>query len=105
MNRKPVFYSNKHERKNVVDLSPRLPAKKAEPIKQVGMAGQASAHMKRRKPDAKIVRLQSPTYSRPKAEIKKINEQKQILSEQQIRSSAIYKLLQQQIKELARRQE
>lgn len=33
MNRKPVFYSNKHERKNVVDLSPRLPAKKAEPIK------------------------------------------------------------------------
>jgi hypothetical protein len=37
--------------------------------------------MKRRKLDAKVYRLESPTYSRPKAQLKKINEQKQMLSE------------------------
>lgn len=81
MNRKPVFYSNKPERKNIADLSPRMAAKKPEPLRQGAMVGQASAHMKKRKPDAKIIRLESPIYSRPKAEIKRINEQKQILSE------------------------
>lgn len=60
-------------------MSPRLVAKKHEPLQ--GVLAQASAQMKRRKPDAKMVRLESPVYSKPKAELKKINEQKQLLSE------------------------
>lgn len=93
MNRKPVFYSNKNERKNVADLSPRLAAKKPDSLHQGGVIAQASAQMKRRKQDVKVTRLESPIYSRPKAELKKINEQKQLLSEEQIRNSAVYKML------------
>jgi hypothetical protein len=37
--------------------------------------------MKRRKLDTKAHRIESPAYSRPKAQLKKINEQKQLLSE------------------------
>lgn len=57
MNRKPVFYSNKHERKNVIKLSPKMPAKRPEPIIRPQLKGQASAHMNRRKPDGKPMRL------------------------------------------------
>jgi hypothetical protein len=73
MNRKPVFYSNKHERKNIADLSPRMAVKRPELIGQGVVIAQASAQMKRRKQDPKIVRLESPSYSRPKGELKKIN--------------------------------
>lgn len=73
MHRKVVFYSNKHERKNIADLSPRLAAKRPELVHEGPVISQASAQMKRRKPEAKIARLESPVYSRPKPELKKIN--------------------------------
>lgn len=57
MNRKPVFYSNKHESKNIADLSPRMAAKRPEPLRHGAVYGQASAQMRRRKPDAKVARL------------------------------------------------
>lgn len=57
MNRKPVFYSNKHNNTNITDLSPRMEAKRPEPLRHGAIFGQASAQMRRRKPDAKIVRL------------------------------------------------
>lgn len=57
MNRKPVFYSNKHGRKNIVELSPRLAVKRAELTSNGVVIAQASAQMKRRKQDAKIIRL------------------------------------------------
>ena len=57
MNKRPVFYSNKPERKHIADLSPRLAVKKQQTLQYGAMHAQASAQMKRRKPDIKAVRL------------------------------------------------
>lgn len=58
MNKRPVFYSNKPQRKNIPELSPRLAVKKQETFHHgVGIHAQASAQMKRRKLDTKSIRL------------------------------------------------
>ena len=98
MNRKPVFYSNKHERKNVIKISPKIPAKKPEPLPSQMLKGQASAHMNRRKVNLNSRRLESPLYSREKVHFNEMNEGRQILSEDQIRNSAVYKMLEEEIK-------
>ncbi len=50
MNRqKPVFYSNKYERKNVVEFSIKMPVKRHEPLSKKLLQGQSSAHTSKRK--------------------------------------------------------
>ena len=93
MNRKPGFYSNKHERKNVIKLSPKIPAKRPEHIECQKIKGQASAHMNRRKPNGHPLRLDSPLFSREKPHLCDLGESKQVLTEEQIKSSALYKIL------------
>lgn len=93
MNRKPVFYSNKHERKNVIKLSPKMPAKRPEAVSRQPLKGQASAHMQRRKVDGRPLRLESPLYSREKVHFSGMHEMRHILSEEQIKNSALYKML------------
>lgn len=56
-NRKPIFYSNKHESKKLTDLSPRLAFKKHESLLPSGPICQASAQLRKRKPEAKAPRL------------------------------------------------
>lgn len=48
MNRKHVFYSNKNDRKNVHELSPRFNAKRPDLKHQGVILGQSSAQMKKR---------------------------------------------------------
>lgn len=49
MQRRPVFYSNKPQRKHLADLSPRLSGKKHDNLPSSAVLAQASAQMKRRK--------------------------------------------------------
>ena len=58
MNReKPVFYSNKHERKNVIEFSPKIPVKRPDPLSKKMFHGQSSAHTNKRKPVVEPRRL------------------------------------------------
>ena len=98
MNRKPVFYSNKHERKHVIKFCPKIPAKRPGPLLHPHLQGQASAHMNRRQVEGRPVRMESPLYSREKARFSGMNEGRHVLSEDQIRNSTLYKLLEDEIK-------
>ena len=98
MNRKNVFYNHKLENKHAIKLSPKIPAKKPDFTPTQHLKGQSSSHMNRRKVDARPHRLESPLYCREKPHISDMNEGRHILSEEQIRKSAMYKMLEEEIK-------
>jgi hypothetical protein len=75
----PVLYSNKPQRRKIPGFSPL--AKKQENLSFGTMHGQTSIHIKLKKSDANPIRVQSPAYSVPKAELHKLTEQKQLLNE------------------------
>ena len=102
---KPIFYSNKYERKNVVEFSMKIPAKKHSPNSKKLLQGQSSAHTSKRKPVPQPRKLdESINVSGEHHRLQQLHHEQHILNEDQIRNSAIYKLLQEEIGQLVRRQ-
>ena len=102
---KPIFYSNKYERKKVVEFSMKMPAKHHSPPSKKLLQGQSSAHTAKRKPMPQPRKLEeSANVSGEQHRLQHLHHEQHVLNEDQIRNSAIYRLLQEEIGQLARRQ-
>ena len=103
---KPIFYSNKYERKKVVEFSMKMPAKHHSPPSKKLLQGQSSAHTSKRKPIPQPRKLEESTnISGEQHRLQHLRREQNVLSEDQIRNSLIYKMLQEEIGELLKAQE
>ena len=83
----------------------KMPAKKHSPTSKKLLQGQSSAHTSKRKPLPQPRKLdESTNVSGEHHRLQHLNHEQHVLNEDQIRNSAIYKLLQDEINQLVKRQ-